>query len=103
VLSSIAISAVSATGSFNTGSLLPTGNIIFYPSYSCSNVGMFDPDSLTYSNLADTGIRNSSVVGGTLTPSGQVVLVPRTQNVAVVDTVCPAPYEFCMSPYFNKF
>ena len=103
VLSSIAISAVSATGSFNTGALLPTGNIIFYPSYSCSNVGTFDPVSLTYSNLADTGIRNSSVVGGTLTPSGQVVLVPRTQNVAVVDTVCPAPYEFCMSPYFNKF
>lgn len=103
VLSSIPISAVSATGTFNTGALLPTGNIIFYPSYSCSNVGTFNPVSLRYSNLADTGIRNSSVVGGTLTPAGQVVMVPRTQNVAVLDTVCPAPYEFCMSPYFNKF
>jgi hypothetical protein len=103
VLSTVAISASSITGTFNTGTLLPTGNIIFYPSYACSNIGMFDPASLTYSNLADTGIRNSSVVGGTLTPAGQVVLVPRTQNVSVVDTVCPAPYEFCMSPFFNKF
>jgi hypothetical protein len=103
VLSVLPISAVSTTGSFNTGTLLPTGNILFYPGYSCSNVGTFDPVSLTYSNLADTGIRNSSVIGGTLTPSGQVVLVPRSQNVSVIDTVCPAPYEFCMSPYFNKF
>jgi hypothetical protein len=59
---------------------------------------------LTYSNSTVTGTSNSAFSGATLLPSGQVVFTPSNYgNVAVLDTMVPAPQEWCLSPYFNKF
>jgi hypothetical protein len=82
------------------GVLLPTGNIIF-PSETQGNVVMFDPGALTVSNV-QTGAGGFS--GATLVPSGQVVFSPLFgANVGVLNTMVPAPPEWCLSPYFNKF
>jgi len=86
-------------GGFSGGVLLASGNVIFVPLTS-SNVGMLDPVALTYSNSS----QSTGFSGGTLLPSGQVVFTPSTStNVGVLDTFTPAPQEFCLSPYFNKF
>jgi hypothetical protein len=90
------------TLAFPGGVLLPTGNVIMSP-FNSSNVGMFDPVALTYSNSAPVGI-SSAFAGATLLPSGQVVFVPyNSANVGVLNTMVPAPKEFCLSPYFNKY
>jgi hypothetical protein len=86
-------------GGFSGGVLLASGNVIFVPLTS-SNVGMLDPVALRYSNSS----QSTGFSGGTLLPSGQVVFTPSTStNVGVLDTFTPAPQEFCLSPYFNKY
>lgn len=89
---------------FQGGALLPYGNIIFTPGVS-GNVGMFDPVALTYSNGTQVGANTTVKFSGSmLLPSGQVVMQPVLgKNVAVLDTTTPAPPEFCLSPYVNKF
>jgi len=91
---------------FIGGVLLPNGNVIMAP-FTSSNIGMFDPVALTYSNCAASGTGSSSVygfTGATLLPSGQVVFSPyNSANVGVLNTMVPAPKEFCLSPYFNKY
>jgi len=87
---------------FVGGALLASGNVIMAP-YVSSNVGMFDPVALQYSNCVITGT-SSGFTGATLLPSGQVVFVPfNSANVGLLDTFTPAPQEFCLSPYFNKY
>jgi hypothetical protein len=93
--------------SFGGACLLPSGNIIFAPSLTItanvgsSNVGMFDPSAMVYSNSTASGGNFSSA---TLIPSGQVVFCPSgSANVGLLDTMTPAPPEWCLSPYFNKF
>ena len=88
---------------FFGGCLLPTGNVVFCP-YGSANVGMFDPSTLTYSN--STSVGGSTLFSGcTLVPDGRVVMCPTQtySNVGAVNTVTPAPKEFCLAPYFNKF
>jgi hypothetical protein len=85
------------------GVLLPTGNIIFPPSAQ-GNVVMFDPTALTVSNVQPKAIGADGFRGATLVPSGQVIFSPlNTANVGVLNTMVPAPPEWCLSPYFNKF
>ena len=87
---------------FQGGVLLPSGNVIFVPGRS-SNVGMFDPGALTYSNSTPTNTSNVAFSGGTLMPNGQVVFTPAgSRNVCVLYTMTPASSEMCLSPYFNK-
>ena len=87
---------------FGGGCLVPSGNIIFAPSLTLtanvgsSNVGMFDPIALTFSNSSTAG---AGFTGATLIPNGQVVFCPS----GVFDTMTPVSREFCMSPYLNKF
>lgn len=93
-------------GAFQGAALIPTGNIVFAPCVT-GNVGMFDPATLTYSNLT-VGSLNSTTqnkfYGATLIPDGRVVFTPMAvQNVCTLSGVAPAPVEFCLSPYFNKF
>jgi len=95
-----------ASGAFAGAALLPTGNIVFAP-VTTGNVGMFDPATLTYSNLV-VGALNTTVTnkfyGATLIPDGRVVFTPMAvQNVCTLSGMVPAPVEFCLSPYFNKF
>ena len=91
------------TWAFYGAALLPSGNIICVPSDS-QNVGMIDPLSLTYSNSTAVGGPITKFFGGTLTVSGQVVFTPASSaNVGIVNTMVPAPQEFCMNPLFNKF
>jgi hypothetical protein len=83
------------------GCLLPSGNIVCAPSGFGPNIGMVDPINLTYSNIpASMG----SMAGCTLLPSGQVVFVPgsASANVGLLNTMTPAPIEFCLGPYLNK-
>ena len=94
---------ITNTGSsaYAGGVLLPSGNIIMAP-FNSSNVGMFDPVALTYSNSVLVG--STGFAGATLLPSGQVVFVPyNSANVGVLNTMVPAPKEFCLSPFFNKY
>jgi hypothetical protein len=90
---------ITNAGSFNGGCLTISGNVVFTP--SSSNVGLFDPLALTYSNSSAAG---SGFSGATLVQNGQVVFGPSGGgNVGIYDTLTPAPTEFCLSPYFNKF
>jgi streptogramin lyase len=94
--------ALNCGGSAYEGAaLLSSGNIVCAPITSTSNIGMFDTVALTFSNAVPAA---SGFAGATLLPSGQVVFVPfSSANVGVLDTFTPAPQEFCLSPYFNKF
>jgi hypothetical protein len=91
---------------FGGGCLTPSGNLIFAPSLTrtanvgSSNVGMFDPSTMMYSNSTPTG---SGFTAATLVPSGQVIFGPGTSNLGIFDTMAPVSSEFCLSPYLNKF
>jgi hypothetical protein len=88
---------------FQGGTLLPSGNVIFCPS-SSSNVGMYDPVAVTYSNSTMVSTGATKFVGCTLIPDGRVVFAPYSStSVGVLNTMVPAPPEWCLSPYFNKF
>lgn len=90
-------------GSFSSGVLLPCGNIAFTP-YNASNVGMFDPKALAYSNSTFVGTDMAKYSSGKLIPSGQVIFTPyMSGTVGIFDTFSPVSREFCLCPYFNKF
>jgi hypothetical protein len=99
--------ALSSFGSTTTiafslggGVLLPSGNIVYTGGTS---IAMVDPNVLSASTVL-SGIPTNSFSGATLIPSGQVVFTPYSSaNVGILDTMTPAPQEFCLSPYFNKF
>jgi hypothetical protein len=85
------------------GCLLPSGNIVCCPA-DTSNLGIFDPISLTYSNCVQLSAQGAKFYGCSLAFNGQVVFVPSAStNVSVLNTMVPAPREFCLSPFFNKF
>ena len=91
------------TNYFQGGTLLPSGTVIFAPA-DASNVGMFDPGALTYSNCALVSSTTGKFFGCTLVPDGRVVFCPASSaNVGVLNTMVPVGKEFCMSPFFNKF
>jgi hypothetical protein len=94
---------IAASGFFG-GVLMPTGNIVCVPSTN-SNVGWIDPIRLTYSNIVpQSAFGANSFRGGTLLPDGRVIFCPYdATNVAGIQSLTPAPVEFCRSPYFNKF
>jgi hypothetical protein len=88
---------------FQGGCLLPSGRILFAPLNS-SNIGLYDPYTLTYSNSTPVGGLASSFVGCSLIRDGRVVFAPNASaNVGVVSTLTIPPPEFVMSPFFNKY
>jgi hypothetical protein len=100
--SNIIVGAQGGTKFFG-GVLAPTGNVICLP-LSSDNIGMIDPVNLTYSNII--AYQPGAVVcrRGVLIPDGRIIC-PRSE-VNVIYTIGgfgPAPVEFCLSPYFNKF
>jgi hypothetical protein len=105
-LSNIVYIGTAGSNNFFQGtSLLPSGNVIFTPT-DASNVGMYDPVALTFSNAAAVGTTfgGQKFFGSTLLPDGRVVFCPlKYTNVGMLETQVPAPPEFCISPFFNKF
>ena len=99
-----AASNIIAASGFFGGVLMPTGNIVCIPSTN-SNVGWIDPIRLTYSNIVpQSAFGTGAFRGGTLLPDGRVIFCPFVaSNVAGIQSLTPAPVEFCRSPYFNKF
>jgi hypothetical protein len=99
-----AASNIIAASGFFGGVLMPTGNIVCVPSTN-SNVGWIDPIRLTYSNIVPQSAFGANAFrGGTLLPDGRVIFCPYdATNVAGIQSLTPAPVEFCRSPYFNKF
>jgi streptogramin lyase len=87
------------------GTLLPTGNIVFFP-YDESNIIMADPIALTYSNIVYIGTAGSGhfFAGSRLLMDGRVIGVPYDKDeLTILNTFMPAPpREFCLSPFFNK-
>lgn len=103
--SNIKVTGTAGTNNFFQGTtLLPTGNIIMAATDS-ANIVMIDPIALSFSNCATvSGQGLQRFFGATLVPNGQVVFCPlNSANVGVLNTMVPAPPEFCISPYFNKF
>ena len=88
--------------SYMGGCLTPTGNVILCPNSGGSNIGLIDPTALTFSNIVGPGVIVGR--GATLLPDGRVVLgSAASANIGILDTFTPAPVEFCLSPYVNKF
>jgi hypothetical protein len=89
---------------FRGGALLPSGNVVF-AAYNSANIGMYSPITNKYSNAAQVGNGPGSYFNGAvLVPDGRVVFCPSLSgNVGVLNTMVPAPREFCMNPFFNKF
>jgi hypothetical protein len=95
----------SATNYLYTGAaLLPTGNVVF-PPLDSANIGMFNPTTLSFSNLGPAFTAGvGKFCGCTLLPDGRLVFCPSgVSNVGILNTLTPAPPEFCLSPYFNKY
>jgi hypothetical protein len=102
-VSNITMTSVVSQNWFQGGTLLPSGNVIFCPT-DISNVGMYDPVAVTYSNSTAVHATASKFFGCTLIPDGRVVFSPLSStNVGVINTLVPAPREFCQSPFFNKY
>ena len=99
----LTVSNINFTGpSYAGGCLTPSGNIILCPNALGSNIGLIDPVALTFSNIVGSG--SIAVRGATLLPDGRVFFGQGTTgNIVVLDTMTPAPPEFCLSPYVNKF
>ena len=75
----------------------PSGNIICIPHGTFSNVGQFNPNGLTFSNIPGTvfeyGI-NNKFRGGVLTPQGNVLFVPYScANAVVFNPVSPISWS----------
>ena len=88
---------------FFGGVLAPTGNIICLPYFS-GNVGMIDPVKLTYSNIIAYQPGATNCRRGVLIPDGRIICPRNEENVIyTIGGFGPAPVEFCLSPYFNKF
>ena len=60
---------------FAGGVLAPNGNVILVPVNS-DYVGIYDPDTDTYSSGATHSEGNSAFIGGVLAPNGNVIFVP---------------------------
>jgi hypothetical protein len=90
-------------GAFSGGVLTPTGFVILVP-FNSSNVGLFEPSTQSFSNVASVGTSGANYAGGTLLPDGRVIMAPyNASGVGILNTLTPVSREFCAAPYFNKF
>jgi hypothetical protein len=93
---------MSSSYAYQGGVLLPDGRVLFIP-YTGTGLGIFNPVTETFTT---TGTMPSSYAyyGGVLVPDGRVVLVPGDATaVGLYLGNTPAPAEFCLHPFFNKF
>jgi hypothetical protein len=94
-------------GSYFGGVLLPDGRVILAPAHNSNTpVGIYNYQTASFTTISGSGIFfSNSIVGGgaTLIPDGRVIFPPSGVAVGILDTMTPAPLEFCLHPFFNKF
>jgi streptogramin lyase len=67
-------STIAGAYGYSGGVLLPDGRVVFVP-YNATTIGIFNPNTNTYSTIAGAP-GNYAYVGGVLLPDGRVVFVP---------------------------
>jgi hypothetical protein len=94
-------------GSYFGGVLIPDGRVILAPAFNNNTpIGVYNYLTNTFTTIPGTGIFNANTQvggGGTLLPDGRVIFPPMSLAVGILDTMTPAPLEFCLHPFFNKF
>jgi hypothetical protein len=63
---------------FSGGTLDPNGNVVMIPYSTSSNIGNYNPQLNTYSNIKGTAVADGAFTGGVLLPNGNIVCVPFT-------------------------
>ena len=74
--SAVVPSGGAPVGSYSGAILTPSGNVVFIP-LSSSNIGVYNPSSLTFANVVAPG---GSFAGAVLDPLGNVVMVPANSS-----------------------
>ena len=82
--------------------LLPDGRVLFIPG-NATSIGIYHPVTNSYTTAGATP-GASTYYGGVLLPDGRVVMIPFGQAaVGFYLANTPAPAEFCLHPFFNKY
>ena len=87
---------------------LPDGRVVLFSrrDNNASGIIIYNSINGTFNTVTGTnGVifqNNAAMGGGTLVPDGRVFF-PTNLGIGVLDTRTPAPREFCLHPFFNKF
>jgi hypothetical protein len=103
---------VSNVAGFTSGSTyfggvaLPDGRVVFAGTQG-TVIQIYNYITNSFSSTISSPILTGSIYGSgaTLVPDGRVIFAPRNTtsgSVGVLDTMSPAPREFCLHPFFNK-
>ncbi len=90
--------------SFNGGTLLPDGRVLFTPNNS-EKLGIFNPitNTFAYDTSATSSLANK-YQGSTLLPDGRIIYAPNNDTtVGIVSGLSSVPLERCIHPTFNSF
>jgi len=79
---------ITGASGFQGGVLIPGGKIVLVPGTN-SNVGLYTPKTLQFSNLIIPP-PSESFSGGVLSPTGNVIFCPQTSNVGVFNPLSNA-------------
>jgi len=101
---------VSNVAGFTSGSTyfggvaLPDGRVVFAGTQG-TVIQIYNYITNSFSSTISSPILNGSIYGpgATLVPDGRVIFAPRNTtsgSVGVLDTMSPAPREFCLHPFF---
>jgi hypothetical protein len=109
IVSNVTTNGPGIGGNGGSGAVaLPDGRIIVIPALNNSsgvNFGIYNYKTGTYSTLS-TGLnmyQNSVLLGGgTLLPDGRIIITSQ-YGAGLLNFRTPAPLEFCLHPFFNKF
>ncbi len=76
--------------------------LFLYLLYS-ANVGIYDPDTDTYTSGDAHGEGAGAFIGGVLAPNGKIILVPyNSANVGIYNVYAEVNKNTCLHPIFNK-
>jgi streptogramin lyase len=89
---------------------LPDGRIVIFTAHNINFGSMVIYNSVTgafnqVSGTSSISFQNATIpAGGTLIPDGRIIFAgSSTYGAYALDTRTPAPREFCLHPFFNKF
>ena len=73
-------------GAYAGSVLLPDGRVVFVP-YNAHKIGVFNPTTNEYSEIAPTGSGLGRYGGGVLLPNGNVFFGPATNNIGMFNPI----------------